>query len=90
MRGSDRLFDIIQRLRTASKPTAARRNSRLISKERHAPSIVTSPRCRAAGPTFEILTPSIELAAGQLAAPARYRAPRWFGEALDGVRVAFQ
>jgi hypothetical protein len=55
MRGSNRLFDIIQRLRTASKPTAARRNSRLISKERHAPSIVTSQRSRAAGPYLRTL-----------------------------------
>ena len=34
------------------------------------------------------LAPSIELAAGQFTVPARYRAPRWFGEALDGVFVA--
>jgi hypothetical protein len=65
MRRSDRLFDIIQRLRAASEPTTARRNSRLISKERHAPSIVTSQRSRTAGPTYEILTPTVDLAAGR-------------------------
>src|SRR5258708_2743404 len=33
------------------------------------------------------LASSIHLAAGQFAARARYGAPRWFGETLDGIRM---
>jgi hypothetical protein len=33
------------------------------------------------------LAPSIDLAAGQFAARARYWLPQWFGETRDGIRM---
>jgi hypothetical protein len=46
--------------------------------------------CGAACAEESGLTPSIELAAGQLTAAARYRAPLRLREALDGIRMTLR